>query len=120
MTSRFRTRQYLNRVLRRSPFISFPALKAHLESTGVAVVVARPAAKTADADREATLNTCIKALNELPFSADDLRFLLTLITMAWGTPPAALLERLRDSSTSDSSQAGAAPDCAAPGTAPPG
>lgn len=36
-----------------------------------------------------------RAIDEFPLSADDLRFILTLTTMAWGTPPAALYAQLR-------------------------
>lgn len=46
------------------------------------------------------LATCIEMLLASDFTANDLRFLISVMTMMMATPPGALLEQLRTSAVS--------------------
>ena len=45
-------------------------------------------------DRAEALAGCIRALEEMDFTTDDLDFILVLLTMLWGRQPAALFAQL--------------------------
>lgn len=57
--------------------------------------LANAGASDAELDREGVLGLCVRWLEEQGFSADDLRFILVIITMFWNKHPAALFETLR-------------------------
>lgn len=49
----------------------------------------------AEQERAIALAGCINALEEMAFTAGDLRFILVFLTMCWGTQPAALFAQLQ-------------------------
>lgn len=73
---------------------ALPRYAAPFEARLRALLAASPPADDAVLDHENTLATCIQALEEMDFTADDLRFILVVITMCWGKQPAGLFAQL--------------------------
>lgn len=65
-------------------------------------------------DYEGTLALCIKTLEGMDFTADDLRFILVFITMCWGKRPAVLFAQIGSTLAGDALPAGSPPASSIP------
>ena len=83
------------------------ALEKHLPTPDAVFTKAPDMSAREEQDRVAALAGCIKALEEMEFTTDDLDFILVFLTMCWGRQPAALFAQLlalRDADAANPSQ----------------